>query len=40
MLPPFLNGSSVTCQLAPRLVERRIAPLFGSQSLVYMPTAA
>ena len=40
MLPPTLNGSVVDCQVAPLSVERRIAPLFGSQLLVYMPTAA
>ncbi len=40
MLPPSLNGSAVTCQVSPLSVERRTAPLFGSQLLVYMPTAA
>ena len=40
MLPPSLNGSGVVCQVAPLSVERRMAPLFGSQLLVYMPTAA
>jgi hypothetical protein len=40
MLPPSLNGSVVLCQVAPLSVERRMAPLFGSQLLVYMPTAA
>ncbi len=40
MLPPSLNGSGVACQVAPLSAERRMAPLFGSQLLVYMPTAA
>ncbi len=40
MLPPTLNGNSVFCQLAPRSVDRMTAPFFGSQLLVYVPTAA
>jgi len=40
MLPPSLNGNAVDFQVAPWSDERRIAPLLGSQSLVYMPTAA
>src|SRR5262245_2533619 len=40
MLPPSLNGSVVACHVAPLSAERRIAPLLGSQLLVYMPTAA
>ncbi|CAM5428330.1 hypothetical protein STENM223S_10514 [Streptomyces tendae] len=40
MLPPSLNGSTVFRQLAPRSPERITAPLPGSQSLVYVPTAA
>ncbi|HEX2300401.1 MAG TPA: hypothetical protein VHH34_18125 [Pseudonocardiaceae bacterium] len=39
MLPPSLNGSWAVCQVAPRSAERRMAPLFGSQLLVYMPAA-
>ena len=40
MFPPTLNGRSVLAHVAPRSDERRIAPLFGSQLLVYVPTAA
>ncbi len=40
MLPPSLNGRFVVCQLAPRSEERMTAPFFGSQLLVYVPTAA
>jgi hypothetical protein len=40
MLPPSLNGRFVFCQLAPRLEDRMTAPFFGSQLLVYVPTAA
>ncbi len=39
MLPPSLNGSVLTCHVAPRSADRRIAPLLGSQLLVYMPAA-
>jgi len=39
-LPPSLNGRTLVCQVAPLSDERMMAPLFGSQSLVYMPTAA
>jgi hypothetical protein len=40
MFPPSLNGSVVTCQVSPLSVDRRMAPLLGSQLLVYIPTAA
>src|SRR6266508_303187 len=40
MLPPSLNGRLLTCQVLPLSVERRMAPLLGSQLLVYMPAAA
>ncbi len=39
MLPPSLNGRGEVCQVAPLSPERRIAPLFGSQELVYIPAA-
>src|SRR5438045_6580190 len=37
-LPPFLKGRSVRCHVFPRSLERRIAPLVGDQSVVYVPT--
>ncbi len=40
MLPPSLNGRFAFCQLAPRFEDRMTAPFFGSQLLVYVPTAA
>src|SRR6266851_6850462 len=40
MFPPSLNGRVVAVQVAPWFEERRMAPLFGSKLLVYMPTAA
>src|SRR5262252_5299718 len=39
MLPPSLNGSGVSVHVSPLSVERRMAPLLGSQLLVYMPAA-
>ena len=36
----ILNGSTEACQVAPLSLERRMAPLLGSQELVYMPAAA
>jgi hypothetical protein len=39
ILPPTLNGRTVSAHVAPWSVERSIEPTFGSHSFVYMPTA-
>ena len=39
MLPPTLNGRGMVVNEAPWLVDLRMAPLFGSQEFVYIPTA-
>lgn len=40
MLPPTLKLSVVVDHVAPLSEDRMMAPLFGSQEFVYMPTAA
>src|SRR5690348_5877129 len=39
MLPPSLIGNGDVCHVVPLSLERRMAPLSGSQLFVYMPAA-